>query len=349
MPKHDVPPDVTFLVSLWLEALIYGFFVCIFCGSLYVNLTLRKNQDSHSRMMFYVSIVMFLIATMHVAMNCYRMVEAYVVHRNDVGGPAAWISKLAPWDHVFKDTLYATQEMLGDAAAIYRTYVVWGRNWKAIAVPGALLIVSLISGYSVCGLYPTEDPNSTVFDPRLQHWITTFYSISVVQSGMTTSLMAFRIWQTDRRSAKYRTNKEGNLMPILRILVESAAAQFVTEIILLALYAANYNAQYLLLEPVTPMVGITFGAITIRIALHQSKTMMSTRSGVSHVSHGTDVGPIATIGSIPMRPMPISISITKDVEAHGDGRSDTTGRDFNDGMYDAKQRGNSDEEIATVH
>lgn len=90
------------------------------------------------------------------------MVEAYVIHRNDVGGPVAWISKLAPWDHVFKDTLYATQEMLGDAAAvrhsfsifsrlpllmhlvqIYRTYVVWGRNWKAIALPCALLTVSL--------------------------------------------------------------------------------------------------------------------------------------------------------------------------------------------------------------
>lgn len=120
-----------------------------------------------------------------------------------------------------------------------------------------------VSGYSVCGLYPTEDPNSTVFDPRLQHWITTFYSISVVQSGMTTSLMAFRIWQTDRRSAKYRTNKEGNLMPILRILVESAAAQFVTEIILLALYAANYNAQYLLLEPVTPMVVRTLSLFSL--------------------------------------------------------------------------------------
>ncbi|KAF7794053.1 hypothetical protein EIP86_005181 [Pleurotus ostreatoroseus] len=279
-------------------------------------------------------------------MNCYRMVEAYVIHRNDVGGPVAWISKLAPWDHVFKDTLYATQEMLGDAAAIYRTYVVWGRNWKAIALPCALLTVSLISGYSVCGLYPTEDPNSTVFDPRLTHWITTFYSISVVQSGMTTGLMAFRIWQTDRRSARYRTNKEGNLMPILRILVESAAAQFVTELILLALYSANYTAQYLLLEPVTPLVGITFGAITIRIALHQSKGLTSTRSAVSH---GTDAGHMATIGSIPMRPMPISISITKDVEAHGDGRSDGTGRDGTDSMYEAKQRGQSDEEIATVH
>ena len=103
-------------------------------------------------------------------------------------------------------------------------------------------------------MYPSEDPNSTVFDPRLLHWITTFYAISVVQSGLTTGLMAFRIWQTDKRSASYRTNREGNLMPILRILIESASIQFMAEIILLSLYCANYNAQYLLLELVTPLV-----------------------------------------------------------------------------------------------
>lgn len=66
--------------------------------------------------------------------------------------------------------------------------------------------------------------------------------------------MAFRIWQTDKRSAGYRTNRQGNLMPILRILIESASIQFITEVVLLALYCANYNAQYLLLELVTPLV-----------------------------------------------------------------------------------------------
>ena len=51
-------------------------------------------------------------------MNCFRMIDAYVVHRNDPGGPVAHIGALAPWDHVFKDTIYATQEILGDAVAV---------------------------------------------------------------------------------------------------------------------------------------------------------------------------------------------------------------------------------------
>lgn len=111
----------------------------------------------------------------------------------------------------------------------------------------------IVSGYMVCGLYPSQVAGSTVFDPRLARWITIFYAVAVVQSAMTTGLMAYRIWHTDRRSSAYRT-ASGNLMPILRILIESASLQFIVEAILLALYCANYNAQYILLEIVTPLV-----------------------------------------------------------------------------------------------
>lgn len=82
---------------------------------------------------------------------------------------------------------------------------------------------------------------------------------------MTTSLMAYRIWKTDHEAAKYRAAHESTLMPILRILVESAAAQFIVELILLALYCANYTAQYILLEPVTPLVVCTYYLALLRI------------------------------------------------------------------------------------
>jgi len=348
MAKHDVPLDITFLVSIWLEALIYGFFMCLFCASVYINVALRRAQDLHSRIMFGIGIVLFVMASMHVAMNCYRMVMAYVIKRDEPGGPAAYIGALAPWDHVFKDTIYATQEIFGDAVAIYRTWVVWGRDWRPVALPCALLVVSLVSGYSVCGLYPTENANASVFDPRLLHWITTFYAISVVQSGLTTGLMAFRIWQTDKKSVKYRTNQEGNLMPILRILIESASIQFMAEVILLSLYCANYNAQYLLLELVTPLVGITFNAISVRIALHQSEIMQNaSRSFGAVETQPHPHNPVATIGSIPMRRMnptqSINIQIKKDVEAFGDRSSEN---DFIE--YEQKARAHNDEEIGHV-
>ncbi|KAI0688390.1 hypothetical protein BC835DRAFT_1372894 [Cytidiella melzeri] len=315
---YQLDLDTVFIVSIWLEAVVFGFLLCLFLASLYINVTLRRHQDGHSKIMFYIGIVMFILSAIHVSMNCYRMIQGYVVHRSDPGGPAAWIGALAPWHHVFKDTIYATQEMLGDAVAIYRTYVIWGRNWKAVLLPSVLLIVGMISGYAVCGLYPSEITGSTVFDPRLLSWISTFYAVSFIQSFLTTTLMAFRIWQTDRRTKRYRADGGGGLFPVVRILVESAALQLLTEFILLVMYAINLNAQYILLEIVTPLVGITFNAITIRIAFRSSETM-------SNVGRSSEVHPSVTPGigeSTRSHPMQhIKISIKSETEAVADGRS----------------------------
>lgn len=77
--------------------------------------------------------------------------------------------------------------------------------------------------------------------------------MSFVQSLLTTGLMAYRIWSADRRSARYRADT-GNLMPILRILVESAALQLLVEMLVLIFYASGLNSQYILLETITPLV-----------------------------------------------------------------------------------------------
>lgn len=66
--------------------------------------------------------------------------------------------------------------------------------------------------------------------------------------------MAYRIWESDRRTSFYRTSKENTLLPVLRILVESAAIQFVAELLLLSLYVSGSNAQFILLEPGVPLV-----------------------------------------------------------------------------------------------
>lgn len=55
------------------------------------------------------------------------------------------------------------------------------------------------------------------------------------------------------KSAKYKTGKNF-LLPIVRILIESAALQLFVEILLLALYSQKVDAQDILLELVTPAV-----------------------------------------------------------------------------------------------
>lgn len=105
----------------------------------------------------------------------------------------------------------------------------------------------------VCGLYSTVSPTESVFNPQLNTWIKIFYSLAVALNIITTSLMGYRIIKTHRKTAAY-TGGRGRLMFVLRTLIESAALQLLVEIVLLTLYSNDINAQYILLESVTPIV-----------------------------------------------------------------------------------------------
>ncbi|KAF9487682.1 hypothetical protein BDN71DRAFT_1478503 [Pleurotus eryngii] len=196
-----------------------------------------------------ISCVMFFISTWHLAMNAFRLLQGFAVHAGACGGALAYLGNMRMWDHILKDTLYATQETLGSAAGIYRCFILWNSDWRITALP--LLLLSPAT-HTVCAHYTQVDPTETIFDPRLKPWLEAFYSIAVVQNVITTTLMAFRIWRTSAQSVQYRT--ENALLPVVRILIESAPLQLVVEGVLLALYSKDANAQYVLMELVTPTV-----------------------------------------------------------------------------------------------
>lgn len=81
----------------------------------------------------------------------------------------------------------------------------------------------------------------------------------------------------------------------------SSALQLIVETLVWVLYSRSANAQYILLELVTPTVGITFNAIAIRLKLRVISD--STDSAVLSRSD-----PVQTIGSAPMKRVRVNIT-----------------------------------------
>ncbi|KAJ7862821.1 hypothetical protein B0H13DRAFT_2566015 [Mycena leptocephala] len=270
MALHQYPLDKTFLIGAWLEALLYGCLLCVFGFGVYIQTSSNYGRNTHYGVLFIISILMFILATVHVAINCFRLVTGFADFADAPGGPVAYLAELQLWHHIAKDTVYATQSILGDAAAVYRCWILWSKDYRIVIFPCLLLIGEIVSGYMVCGLYSTFNPAVSDFDAPLTSWITAWYVIAVVENVITTGLMAFRLWRAEKESTRYRTS-EGSFMPILRILVESAALFLFVEILILCLYSVNYDAEFIILELITPIVGITFGIITIRVKMRSQQ------------------------------------------------------------------------------
>ncbi|KAF5374372.1 hypothetical protein D9758_004523 [Tetrapyrgos nigripes] len=259
--------------SIFTQAVAYGFLFCMFCLTLYFTFGGgRRSYDNHSRILLGISTTMFLIATLHACISVYRLVVGYSFNRlNPRGGPAGYLANLRHWDAIFSDLLYATQEILGGAAAIYRCWVLWGKNFNIIALPISLLIVSTVFGYGTDVLFARlKSPTASVPEQKqIQIWVRAFYVVAVVQNILTTGLMVYSIWRTYKKTAgiKMKTFGGMGLTWVMRTMIEAAGLQLLIEFLLLIFFLVQTNLQYIFLDLVVPVIGISFNAMTISYRL----------------------------------------------------------------------------------
>lgn len=134
--------------DLELTSCSSGFLCCLFGATMYVyfSSTYRgrsSRRDRHTTVckepfgilawkikigqhlfqgMIIISAIMFFIASFHLAINFFRLLRGYGDRLLAPGGPVGYLGVIGKWDHVLKDTLYATQENFGSGAAVWPSY-----------------------------------------------------------------------------------------------------------------------------------------------------------------------------------------------------------------------------------
>ncbi|KAJ8507793.1 hypothetical protein ONZ45_g9872 [Pleurotus djamor] len=251
-------------VSIFCQTLLYGAYTVLFIITHWVLAYKRPRGQPVNWTMTAISIVMFALATMHIAVNFTRIIKAFVVFKDEQGGPAAFFDQLAEFTQLFGSTIYVAQTLLGDSVVLLRCYLVWGRRLSVIAFPFVLLLGSTASGVGILYSMAHVVPKADIFVIQLQHWILTFFSMTLATNIVCTSLVAFRIWYINRQNEFFQG---GSLKPILLLVVESGAVYSATLLALLILYKTESWFQYVLLDSVSPIVGLVFSMIIVRIGL----------------------------------------------------------------------------------
>ncbi|KAF8988338.1 hypothetical protein BDQ17DRAFT_1435073 [Cyathus striatus] len=167
---------------------------------------------------------------------------------------------------------------------------------EIIILPILLLTINMISGILFSVAYVVQ--NSYLSSTVLQGLIWTYESVAFTLTVITVGLMSYQIWITHRNAANYHVG-EGRLLSIMWILIESAALQIVTKFLLMVLYISQDNSPYIvLLDCITPIVGITFNSITVCVKLQ------SLEAGIQ--AHDANI-PVQTIGSMPLGSIRVNI------------------------------------------
>ncbi|KAE9392005.1 hypothetical protein BT96DRAFT_924966 [Gymnopus androsaceus JB14] len=257
-----IPLDRAYLTAIWLETLFYGINMLLFFSYLFI--VRYKRRHALSNIIVGVAVLMFLLSTCHVSLGFSRLIEGFIVLRNQLGGPAAYFSDVSIPANVAKVTIHTVNSVLGDSIMVWRCYNVWEQRWLPSILPILLIIASAVCGFGQAIIFAEAKSTHSAFGPQLEKWNGSLFSLSLTTNVVVTSLIATRIWWVGRQINPESTFKYRR---VLTLVIESGAIYSSALIIEITLYFLNSNAFYIIYDPIAQLTAITPTMIIVMTSL----------------------------------------------------------------------------------
>ncbi|EPS95744.1 hypothetical protein FOMPIDRAFT_50011 [Fomitopsis schrenkii] len=265
------------LLGAFLETLCYGVYLVIAIECVDI-LRRRGKRQFHSMYLHLSAGAMFIAITMHFVTDIARAVTAFTGDESAI----AYYADLRSFASMFKTSIYNVVTWISDAFIVYRTFIVWGRNYRVALLPFLLFLGDVAAGImavdGLSALQGTQAFIATDLTKRTQ----SFYALTLSVNVICTILIAVRIWTIQRETAAVRSmSSQGaghtsSLTRVATVLVESCAVYSVLLFLLIGLYAGGSPGMFVVLDLLSPVIGIVFFSVINRIL-----------RGVSHGDHPT--------------------------------------------------------------
>ncbi|KIY71975.1 hypothetical protein CYLTODRAFT_418354 [Cylindrobasidium torrendii FP15055 ss-10] len=266
-PVSAISLELANFLALVLETLLYGAFCVLFVAAAWVMWTRRHLRAGGVNTRLLITLlVIFILATVHLVLDIIRAVRAYVYIEG--GSAMLYYLNLADPLQAAKTAIYVTLTLVADGFVIYRCFVVWNRAWWIVPFPLSLLFGTGVAGFGATYEFSHAAPGAEVFLPDIVPWITSFISMTLATNVVCTSLIAFRVLSIQRSVQGLGAMKVVSASrSAIAVVVESAAVYSASVISLMITYSLGSNAQYTVLDLTSPLIGIAFTFIILRVSL----------------------------------------------------------------------------------
>ncbi|KAJ2921391.1 hypothetical protein H1R20_g15706, partial [Candolleomyces eurysporus] len=280
----DIDPDTKkyrsyYIVAFWVEAILYGLYFFLFCLAVSIMRNSNSPSSFSSRLFMSAVVIMFILISLHNSTNVYRLIHAYASIPLDDPSPAAPVAFLrdwSQWDCYMFAVIGALLTWLGDILVIYRCYIVWQRRFNIILLPCTLLLGSFAT--TSVNMHWFRHQNSIPAEVMNRILKITF-PLNLAQNILTTGLITYRIWSTQRKSRRAGIDTTSNLSlnKVVRIIIESAMIYTVEMFLMTVLFYIGHPSMTIVQHASIPSIGIVFVLIAVRT--HAARGELSTRSG----------------------------------------------------------------------
>ncbi|KAJ7083922.1 hypothetical protein C8R43DRAFT_1051924 [Mycena crocata] len=253
------------MIALMLEALAYGMYLILFFACLSVAFARRKEKRGFNSKFLATSLLLFVLITWHLITDAVMLFLAY---NNETTLEAdIYYSNIPGTLNVMKTGVYVCVTLISDAFMLYRCFVVWNRSLAIIALPLLLLAADIATG--VAGLVVLKRSTTTFFTENQLRVTSAFFGLTMATNNVSTVLIAVRVWQGQRQMKGITTMSSLNKLVV--VVLESGAMYSTMLVLVLGTFVGQSTAAFnILIDIVSPVIGIVFSLIIVRVGLNLS-------------------------------------------------------------------------------
>ncbi|KAF7348031.1 hypothetical protein MSAN_01755500 [Mycena sanguinolenta] len=249
-------------IGAFVENIIYGVYLSVFveCCTLF-----WKKKDTRGVKHIYLLVttaLLFILITMRCIIDTYRCVVAFDNPEVDFGSPNTVLG-------VLTNALEALVTTVADVFIVFRTFIVWNRNWYIVVIPALLCLANFGTGILVLVTQVQSATQNASVEATINA-LNAFLSLTLATNIVSTGLISFRIIKINRDVASMassnRSPARSASMRILSIIVESAAMY---TLLLTAILITNRYDEFVtfaLIDCTPPTIGLVFSYIIIRVS-----------------------------------------------------------------------------------
>ncbi|KAF8194015.1 hypothetical protein K438DRAFT_1969305 [Mycena galopus ATCC 62051] len=267
------------IATVILESLLYGIFLVCFFVNLYIRVSKYANPRQFRTRAWWNPVVVstmaiFLTYGGHWILTVLRFSQAVLSGSLDTEAALLYYGPdSSQRTQVVRSALAEMTVLIGDAVIIHRLWLIWNRNFTVVVLPIISWVGVLVCGAAVAYLFSQSHAGHNDFATHAGGWVTANWALPMIISVYCTVLITWQICRVVEDLG------DGLLMPVLAILVESAAIWTAWAVFFAVAYQRHSLAEFIAKDLTPSMVALTNMFIHLRVGSRTSAQGTS-RSGV---------------------------------------------------------------------
>ncbi|KAJ6526829.1 hypothetical protein B0H19DRAFT_1197143 [Mycena capillaripes] len=283
------------IATVILESLLYGVFLVCFFVNLYLRVSKYANPKQFRTRAWWNPVVISTMAILltysgHWILTVVRFSQAVLSGSLDTEAALLYSgTDSSQRTQVVRSALAEVTVLIGDAVIIHRLWLIWNRNFSVVILPMISWVGVLVCGVAVAHLTSQfHEAGHNVFATRAAGgWVTANWALPMIINVYCTALITWQIWSTSR---VVKDLGDGLLMPVLAILVESAAIWTAWAVFFAIAFQRRSLAEFIAKDLTPSVVALTNMLIHLRVGFGWSRTSAQGTSHSGVMTSGADMG-----------------------------------------------------------